>query len=133
MILVDTSVWIEYLRGNDRPEVAALDRLLTDSDVCICGPILSELLQGVRTDREVKKILGFTDALVYLPFRDRYFLDAAYLYRTCRKKGVTIRKTIDCFIAACAIDRKVALLHADADFAALAQFTPLLLYGQENS
>jgi predicted nucleic acid-binding protein len=84
----------------------------------------------VRTDSELKEIRDFANSLVYLPFHDRYFLDAAYLYRTCRKKGVTIRKTMDCFIAACAIDNKVALLHADSDFTALTQYTPLVLYGQ---
>jgi predicted nucleic acid-binding protein len=130
VILVDTSVWIEFFRGNNCPETALLGGLLRDSNICICGPILSELLQGVRNEREFSKIQNFANSLIYFPFHDRYFLDAAQLYRTCRKKGVTIRKTIDCFIAACAIDHEVELLHADSDFTALAKCTPLLIYGQ---
>jgi predicted nucleic acid-binding protein len=132
VILVDTSVWIDFFRGKDCPSTATLHRLLQDDDVCICGPILMELLQGIQNSREYQEIQDFANSLIYFPFSEQYFWDAAHLYRTCRRKGVTIRKTIDCLIAACAIEHKVRLLHDDSDFALLSQFTPLSIYQMES-
>ena len=128
MILVDTSVWIDHFRGADLPGANWLARAIDDEmDLCICGLILTEILQGIASAPERRKVRRAVGTLIYLPMdRDGYLL-AADLYRRARAKGRTIRNSVDCMIAACAIVNDAALLHNDRDFLTIAEVSKLRL------
>ncbi len=117
MILVDATVWIDYFNGIVTPETDALDRLLGDQPLLVGDLILAEVLQGFRDDQDFEVA---RQALV--SFQQVNMLNAdlavqsARNYRTLRKLGITIRKTIDCLIATYCIEAGVTLLHADRDF-----------------
>ena len=122
MILVDTSVWVDFLNGAPGPHVSALESYLSKgADLCICGVILTEVLQGIRSDKEYAKTKRSLDALLFLPMRYSTFVEAAAIYRNLRRKGVTIRKPVDCLIAAVAIEHGATLLHNDRDFDPIAK------------
>ena len=117
MVLVDTTVWIDLFRGKSTPEVRELERLLKEGkNLCICGVILTEVLQGIREDTDYRRTLARFDDFLFLPMNRQTFMAAAGMYRSLRRRGVTIRKTVDCMIAAVAIEHDVALLHHDRDF-----------------
>ncbi|SRR5690554_3650049 len=117
-ILVDTSVWIDYLKGEiDHRTDYLYNHLSHDFPVLICPIILQELLQGIRTDveyRRVKSILLSYTMLEIDPVGAA--IGAANLYRSLQKKGITIRKSNDCLIAYFAITHSVPLLHNDKDY-----------------
>lgn len=122
MTLVDTSVWIELLAGRAAP--LAPDHL---TQFATCGPIIQEVLQGLRSGRDSA---AFQESLLALPCLSdpmpvELFLQAAEIYREGRRKGRTIRSTTDCLIAAIAIENGVAIWHRDRDFDAIAEYTPL--------
>ena len=122
MIIVDTSVWIDFFYGKDSPEVHALERVLAaEEDICVCGVILTEILQGIREDRDCRETLSRFESFIFLPMSQRTFVKAAELYRTLRHKGITIRNAVDCLIAAVAIEHDIPLLHKDRDFNAIAK------------
>ena len=126
MILVDTSVWVDYFGGRDTPETRQVVQMLErEEDLCICGPILTEVLQGIRHESDFLRTKQCFGYLIYLPIGQKTYLRAADLYREARKHGETIRKTIDCIIAACAIQHSVPLLENDTDFDAIARYSPL--------
>lgn len=117
MILVDSSVWIDYLRGNVTPQTDKLDSLLASVPLAIGDLILTEVLQGCPTDKAfnaVRKSLA-PMTLVTLGGPD-IAVAAARNFRTLRARGITVRKTIDTVIATrCIVDGYV-LLHSDRDF-----------------
>jgi len=118
VLLVDTTVWVDFFAGRPAPHVAFLESALEqDEDVCTCGVILTEILQGIRNDAQFKKTSAHLDTLLFLPMGQRTFVKSAEIYRHLRRKGITVRKPIDCMIAAVAIENSVALLHNDKDFA----------------
>lgn len=117
MVLVDTSVWIDFFRGKSTHEVRELERLLQEGvDICICGVILTEIMQGIRVDSDYRRTKAIIDTFLFLPMNRQTFLHAAEMYRLLRRKGVTVRKSVDCMIAAVSIDHDVPLLHRDRDF-----------------
>lgn len=127
VILVDTSVWIDFLRGADSSERRALHKLIEEeAEVCLTGIILTEVLQGIKEDEYFdgvkKSLLEFP---IYMPKGTNTYLKAAEIYRDCRKKGKTIRKTVDCIIAAVCIENGLTLLHKDKDFDRIAECTRL--------
>ena len=120
MTLVDTTVWIDFFRGTDTPQVQELERMLNASeDVCVCGFILTEVLQGIRDDKEYANALASFDSFILLPMTQPTFVKAAELYRTLRRRGLTIRNAVDCMIAAVALEHDIPLLHNDRDFGAI--------------
>lgn len=126
VVLVDTTVWVDFF--GDRPErhVVALQELIEkDDDLCLCGVILAEVLQGVRFDSDYRKANDYLDALIFLPMHQATFLRAAKIYRSLRKKGITIRKPVDCMIASVAIEYDIQLLHNDRDFDQIAKHSKL--------
>ena len=127
MILVDTSVWVDFFRGAGSPEADRLAQAVDDDDVCLCGLILTEVLQGIPSAREHRRVRRLLEALIYLPMERRDYVLAADLYRAARAKGKRIRNTVDCIIAACAISHNVPLLQKDKDFLALAAVSRLKL------
>ena len=117
MILVDTTVWIDFFTGKPTPQVDILELLISEGqDICVCGLVLTEVLQGVREEDQYKKIKTHFENLVFLPMTQAMHLHSAEIYRYLRKKGITVRKPIDCMIASVAIAHKVQLLHNDKDF-----------------
>jgi predicted nucleic acid-binding protein len=121
VILVDTSVWIDFLEGKGTLQHRALRRLLkSDVGVCLTGIVVTEILQGIRDERQYTKT---RDELSAFPILDAKglatYVHAADIYRECARKGMTVRKTIDCLIAAIAIEHDVTLFHKDRDFSAI--------------
>ena len=115
--LVDTSVWIDLFSGRNTAHVAMLESLIEmKEDICLCDVILTEVLQGIRNDKEYKKTKSVLSDLVFFPMTYETFLLAATIYRTLRVKGLTIRNSVDCMIAAVGIENTVHLLHNDRDF-----------------
>jgi predicted nucleic acid-binding protein len=117
MTLIDTSVWIDFLAGRDNPQVEAVETLVEGrEDICICGVVLTEVLQGIRDDKEYEATKAVLSELVFLPMTPETFYMAAHIYRTCRSKGITIRNSTDCMIAAACLQHEASLLHNDKDF-----------------
>lgn len=129
MILVDTSAWIEFQRATG----SAADRWLTaaiaaEAPLATTGLVLLELLAGARDEQQARDLRRLLDRCRFLPLEEPSDHEAAAaLYRACRREGTTIRRLADCLIAAVAIRARVALLHRDADFDALARHAPLRL------
>ncbi|GAA0762736.1 PIN domain nuclease [Ideonella azotifigens] len=121
MILVDSSVWIDYFRSTDTPQVALLDSLLGRTRIAVGDLIAGEVLQGIRDDKEFKRVKDIFDAFTRLDLCGYDLaLKAAENYRTLRAKGITTRKTIDTLIATRCIEDGLTLLHSDRDFAPFA-------------
>ncbi|MBI5682263.1 MAG: PIN domain nuclease [Deltaproteobacteria bacterium] len=118
MILVDTSVWIDFLTGRDTPHRRLLHRLLeNEEEICITEIILAEILQGIKEDADYDTVKNYLlEFPIIKPNGIHSYIMAAEIYRKCRRYGKTVRKTIDCIIAAIAIENKVALFHNDVDF-----------------
>ncbi len=128
MTLVDTSVWIDFFVGRTLSHVARLEQLIDDEDtIAICGIVLTECLQGIDDDLTHRRVHRQLSEVISLPLTETTFVAAADIYRTLRRKGVTIRKTNDCIIAASAIENGCALLHNDRDFDAIATHLPLVI------
>ena len=128
MILVDTSAWVEFLRDTASAVCARVDEVLA-ADLAICDPIRMEVLAGARDESHLGELRGLLARATVLPTYPTDFEEAAVLYRTCRRRGDTVRKLIDCLIAAVAIRASVPVLHADADFDTLARHTALRVDG----
>lgn len=117
MILVDSSVWIDYFRSVESGPVAMLDALLGTTPLAVGDLIAAEVLQGVRDQREfnrVKKALSAFEPIDLAGYD--LAVRAAQNYRLLRSRGVTVRKTIDSIIATRCIEDGLTLLHADRDF-----------------
>jgi len=117
MILVDTSVWIDYFNGIDNACSDALDIALEDGIVAIGDLILLEILQGFRSDSDYRKARSALAVLdQYALFARGMTVTCADNYRVLRKKGITIRKTADVIIATFCIENHLPLLFSDKDF-----------------
>ena len=126
IVLVDSSVWIDFFRGKASAPAARLEALFdAEEDVAICGVILTELLQGIGGDAQYRRTRSHLSQLIYLPMEETTHEEAAQLYRAARKRGLTIRNSIDCMIAACALAHRVPLLHDDRDFEQIAKISGL--------
>lgn len=128
MVLVDTSVWIDYFNGKASAETDRLDALLGSGDILTGDLILAELLQGFTLEADYRRARALMDSL---PCADLVGRDVAVLaaqhYRQLRRQGVTVRKTIDVLIATFCIVNEHALLHTDRDFAAFERHLGLLV------
>ena len=127
MILVDTSVWVEFFRQTDSPQDRRLTGLIEDGeDIAITGIVLTEILQGIRHERELRAARGYLLRFPLVePMSVFTYLRAAEIYRACRRRGLTVRGSVDCIIAAICIDHDVPILHRDADFDRIAAISGL--------
>lgn len=117
MILVDSSVWIDYFRGAETPEVDLLDSMFGRTQLAVGDLIIAEVLQGVQDDREFKLVRKTLDAFTQIDLAGHDIaVKAARNYRILRAKGITVRKTIDSLIATRCIEDGLTLLHSDRDF-----------------
>ena len=124
MILVDTSVWIEFFRASsdlDLESVLDLDETVT------CLPVIQEVLQGFDDERAYRlaRDAMFAFPVVESPLSEDVFQLAVDLYRSARRAGLTIRSSTDCLIGACAIRSSLVVCHRDRDFDAIARIAPL--------
>ena len=115
--LVDSSVWIDYFNGVATPQTDRLDALLGREEVVVGDLILAEVLQGFRDDRDFERAREALLAVPVLAMGGRDLaLASAENFRTLRRQGVTLRSTIDCWIATFCLRENLELLHADRDF-----------------
>ena len=126
MILVDSSIWIDYFNGKKTRQTDWLDSALGTTPVIMGDLILTEVLQGFQNSREFKIA---KDLLLGMPFMPMVGLDIAIQsvenYRSLRKRGVTVRKTIDVIIGTFCIHYQLPLLHDDRDFEPMVRFLGL--------
>jgi len=124
VVLVDTSVWIEVFR---RRSAFSLESVVAFDDIVTCLPVVQEVLQGFDDERgyAVARDAMMAMPIVEAPLGWEVVEQAANLYRTARRAGVTVRSGVDCLIAACAIRHRLTVLHADRDFDHLARISPL--------
>lgn len=126
MILIDSSAWIEFLRDTGSATCELVTQLL-GTDVATCGPISMEILAGARDEQHLTKLRGLLASTTMVATQPSDYEEAAAIYRACRRQGETPRKLIDCLIAAIAIRADAALVHADADFDAIARCAALII------
>ncbi len=120
MIIVDSSVWIGYFNGNITPKTDWLDSALGNQSIVVGDLILTEVLQGFQSDKDFKKAKSLLLNFPVVEMLGREVaLKSALNYRHLRKKGVTIRKTIDVIIGSFCIHNTFSLLHDDRDFVPL--------------
>jgi hypothetical protein len=124
MILVDTSIWIGTFR---RKNPLDLEALVPFDDVVTCLPVVQEVLQGFREESAFRaaKTAMLAMPMVEAPIGEALMLEAVALYRSARRRSLTIRSSVDCLIAACALRHDLEVLHRDRDFPVLARISDL--------
>jgi len=128
VVLIDTSAWVEFLRNTGSPVCARVDDLL-DDEIAVCDPIRMEVLAGARDELHLHSLRRLLARATVLPTDPTHFEEAAALFRRCRQEGETVRRLVDCLIAAVAIRSGVPVLHRDGDFDVLARHTELEVAG----
>lgn len=119
MILIDTSVFIDFLKGNENVKTKKFESIIkNDIPYGISIYTFMEILQGIKNDKQYQLLKEYleTQNIFYLKNKLKSYEYASQIYRKCRKKGITIRSTIDILIVQTAIDNNLALLHNDKDF-----------------
>lgn len=126
-MLVDTSVWIDYFNANSGWQVERLKKAIADNEtIYLPGIVLTEILLGMSNNEDAEHISNLLSTFAQPnELRLKDYKQAAYIYRTCRSKGKTIRSTVDCLIAALCLRDGYALLSKDRDFLAIEQCFPL--------
>ena len=124
MYLIDTSVWIDVFH---RPRRIDLRSLVDPDAIVTCLPVVQEVLQGFRDDRAFRVARDAMRAIptVEEPLGRTAFEDAVDLYRLARRAGITVRSSVDCLIAVCAVRNDLTVLHHDRDFDRIARIAPL--------
>ena len=131
MVLVDTSVLISYLQGNENNAVLKFQYIIDNNiPFGINSLIYQEVLQGVKTEKDFDKTKRYLDTQRFYSLKDEKesYASAAKIYFRCRKKGLTIGSTIDCLIAQTAIENNLFLLHNDSDFDDIAKVVDLKIF-----
>ena len=129
MYLVDTSVWIAYIRGHDRTHVRFLRDLLSNPlAVSITPLIYMEILQGARDPASYDRLQSYFSGQRFVDFDQPVagHEAAARMYVDCRRRGITVRSSLDCLIAQCAIESDLTLVHHDRDFRNIGSVVPAL-------
>src|SRR6476661_5092400 len=117
MIVVDTTVWVDYFRNRSTPHTQWLDQHIAVERLAILDLILCEVLQGISDQKEFQHtLLSLQDCEIFPTGGSELAIRAAKHYQTLRKRGITVRKTIDCLIATFCLSKNHSLLHNDRDF-----------------
>ena len=125
-VLVDSTVWIDFLAGRKTAPVGKLEHCLQNrDDLCVCGFVLAEVLQGIRDEQQYVAVKRQFENLIYLDDDRTTFELGATIYRELRRKGITIRNSIDCLISALVIQHGVNFLENDRDYKFIDQHYPL--------
>jgi predicted nucleic acid-binding protein len=126
MVVVDSSVWVDYFNGRVTKQTDLLDSLLGHELVVIGDIVLTEVLQGFRSDKDFRKAKRLLDSLIFKPMLGKELaVKSAENYRHLRKKGISVRKTIDVIIATFCIATGLPLLHDDRDFEPMEKYLNL--------
>ncbi len=126
MILVDSSIWIDYFNGKITPQTERLDSSLGNTPIIVGDIILTEVLQGFQNDKDFRVARNLLWGMPFMAMGGRVLaLQSAMNYRSLRKKGVTVRKTIDVMIGTFCIHYQLPLLHDDRDFDPMVKFLGL--------
>lgn len=125
MILVDTSVWIDVLRDRTGDVVKAFQKKTHGETSVLSRFTQLELLQGAKSDKDWKLLEHYLSTQFYLEATEKTWSDAARIFFELRRKGITVRSSIDCCIAQVALEHDALLLHKDADFERIASIRPL--------
>ena len=131
MILVDTSVLIGFFKGSKDEPISRFKLVLEQGlNFGITSHIFQEVLQGAKSDKEYNLLRRYLETQRFFHPKDPIdsFAEAARIFFNCRKKGLTIRSTIDCLIAQIALEHDLLLLHSDQDFHLMAKVIPLKIY-----
>ena len=131
MVLVDTSILIDYLRGADNAAVGRFQQILDNNIPFGISPLTYlEVLQSTRTEKDFTTVKSYLETHRFFGLVDEKesYAAAARIYFDCRKKGITINSTVDCLIAQTAIENDMTLLHNDADFDRMRKITQLKIY-----
>jgi predicted nucleic acid-binding protein len=127
VIVVDSSVWIDFLKGRSVPHVAYLRALLGTSEIIVGDLMLCEVLQGLDDEGAARKVESFLRRFEIAPMvGDSIAVNAARNFRFLRGRGITVRKTIDLLIGTWCIEHRMPLLHNDSDFRPMAQHLGLV-------
>ena len=127
MYLVDTSVWIDDIQGRETAAVELLDELLQNPlAVNLNDQIYLEILQGAKSEESFDTLKRYFSGQRFTSFEDsrESHANAARLYFDCRRKGITVRSSIDCLIAQCALENDLILLHQDRDYLKIQSVVP---------
>lgn len=117
MILVDSSVWIDYFNGRITKQTNQLDALFSNELIVVGDLILTEVLQGFKRDQDYNNAKKLLDSFMFMEMLGKDMaVKSAMNYRDLRRRGVTVRKTIDVIIATFCIENNLVLLHSDRDF-----------------
>lgn len=128
MVIVDTSIWIDFLKGRDTPGSVHLEQLLDDeSDLFTSGIIVQELLTGIKDKKARNSVKKDFEAFITVMPSLGTHVQAAEIYDGCRKRGITVRSIVDCLVAALAIEYDLSVLQDDRDYQGIAQVFPLKL------
>ena len=126
MILVDSSVWIDYFNGNKTSQTDWLDSSLGNTPIIIGDLILTEVLRGFQNDKDFNIAKDLLSGIPFEPMGGRALaLESAMNYRYLRRKGVAVRKTINVIIGTFCIHNQLTLLHCDRDFDPMVKFLGL--------
>ena len=130
MIVVDTAIWIDFLEARGTPQHLHLRALIQHgAPLVLTDVVYCEVLQGILEDREFREIQAVLQGYPILRVRGLdTFEHAAQIYRACRRRGLTIRRTLDCLIAATCIEAGAELYQNDRDFETIARVRGLRLY-----
>ena len=132
MVVVDTTVWIDYVRGIDTPYTNALDHELLHNQVITGDLLIAEFLQGFHNDQDFETATEIMNSLIYFDMLGKDIaMKSAANFRFLRKKGITIRKTADVIIGTFCIEHALPLLHNDRDFDPMEKHLGLRIYKTE--
>lgn len=127
MIVVDSSVWIDFLNGRDAPHVRRLQGILGANEIIIGDLMLCEVLQGLGSEQRAREVEALLRRFEIVPMAgDSIATAAARNFRSLRRRGITVRKTIDLLIGTWCIERRLPLLHNDGDFRPMARYLGLI-------
>jgi predicted nucleic acid-binding protein len=127
LIVVDSSVWIDFLNGRNAPHVRRLRAVLGTDEVIVGDLMLCEVLQGVRGERAAREVEALLQRFEIVPMAgDSIAVAAARNFRSLRRRGITVRKTIDLLIGSWCIENRRPLLHNDSDFRPMARHLGLI-------
>jgi predicted nucleic acid-binding protein len=126
LILIDTSAWIEFLRGTDSEVSMRVDQLL-ESRTATTDPVIMEVLAGARNELDLRRLQALLGRSRNIACSPADFLAASEIRRATRAAGESVRGTLDCLIAAIAIRENVPVLHSDRDFEVIARHSNLSL------
>jgi predicted nucleic acid-binding protein len=127
--LIDTSVWIDYFKGQDHPFLEKVDEILTYHSVYVPKVVIAELIQGAKSEKEISVIESFVEAFTIIDQTDNTWLKAGRLSFSLKKKGLTVN-LVDCYIAALAVDHDCTIFSLDEHFQLIGRVIKIALIGR---